>query len=88
MDIKAAVVGTQTGGDSQKKTRHVRWRSVDSEETMLSGKAAHAIRRSLDLHWPRRSKDQHSSVTPQMAAEVAKVFERMVRYISCESSMK
>lgn len=62
----------------QKRSKHGRWTSLETLEGVVGEKATKAIRRSLDVPWFGRFK-HHTSVTiPKEAADIARIFERMV----------
>ena len=67
-----------TSSEAQKRSKHVRWQSVETIEGVIVEKAFHAVRRSLDIPWFGRSKQHLKTIAPREAANVAKVFERMV----------
>ena len=74
LEIKALIVGN----DLPKGKKHARWRSIETLENIIGEKATQVVRRSLDAPWLGRSNDYTLVTAPKEAANVAKVFERMV----------
>ena len=64
---------------TEERIKHDRWHSIETLEGVIGERATNAVRRSLDVSWLGRSKLRTSSTAPGEAANIAKVFERMVR---------
>ena len=80
--IKALISAVATKPDApkveDKATSHRRWLSYESFESLVPG--LNVARRSLDVSRTRRSKGlQDEAAKPGEAADVAKVFEQVVR---------
>ena len=59
-------------------TKHLRFNSVDSADAKRGKKGRRVARRSLESVWFRQSKHQNLTSEPQEAADIARVFGRMV----------
>lgn len=61
-------------------SRHGRWRSHDETHSTLPVTATPAGRRSIEISWLRRPKKAILISDPREVADVARVFDRMVRH--------
>lgn len=61
-----------------KRSKQGRWNSFETLEGVVGEKATKAIRRSLDVTWFGRGRHYTSVTVPKEAADIARVFERMV----------
>lgn len=67
-----------TGDKAHKRSKHARWHSIETLENVIGEKATSVVRRSLDVPWLGRFKHHSPLTTPEAAANVAKIFARMV----------
>jgi hypothetical protein len=86
-EIKPLILGSaDRPADSlgtYRRFKHSRWHSIEALEGVMGEKATNAIRRSLDVPWLGRSKHQNVISSPQEAADIARIFERLVRLMLC-----
>lgn len=61
-------------------SRHGRWRSHDETHSTLPVTATPARRRSIEISWLRRPKKAILISDPREVADVARVFDRMVKH--------
>jgi len=76
--ILSEIIALSTASEPRKRPKHARWHSIETLESVIGEKATHAVRRSLDVPWFGKSKQRIPLTAPRDAANVAKVFERMV----------
>ena len=81
LEIKTLMPGFNMQSDvaNQQQSNHLRGYSVDSVEAMLGEKAVKKIRPAYEHSWFGNHRGRTLHATAGEAAEVAKVFERMVR---------
>lgn len=69
----------QCDATPQQWSKHPRWYSVENAETTLGASPVRRIRPTNDLSWFGSHRDRTLMTTPAEAADIARVFERMVR---------
>lgn len=83
LEIKPLIWGSAdrsaNGSGTHRRFKHSRWHSIETLEGVMGDKATSAIRRSLDMPWFGRFKNQSLVTVPREAADIAKIFERLVR---------
>ncbi len=87
LEIKPLILGSAdrpaNGSGTHRLFEHGRWHSIESVEGMMGEKATSAIRRSLDVPWFGRFRNQTLVTSPREAADIVKVFERLVWLLLC-----
>ena len=68
----------QPGAAAQQQSKHRRWYSVESAEAPSVETSARKARFANDFSWFRTHRDRIPVTTPEEAAEVARIFDRMV----------
>ena len=81
--IPALETRSYDGAKPQIRAGDVHIRSIDGSQGPHDKDFGYKIRRSLDIPWLGRSRNQILTSEPREAADVAKAFGRLVRYPPC-----
>ena len=81
LEMKALVPGShmQSVAAAQQQSKHPRWYSIESAEAPSFEAPVRKARPMNDFSWFGTHKTQNLVTTPREAANIAKIFERMVR---------